>query len=88
MGGFGIQVPPEYGGIGMNNTQYALLAEHVGTHDLAIGIALGAHQSIGYKGLLLFGTDEQKQKYLPDLASGRKIAAFALTEPGAGKFFL
>lgn len=49
-----------------------------------MGILLGASQSIGYKGILLYGTDAQKRKYLPDCASGRKIAAFALTEPGAG----
>jgi very long chain acyl-CoA dehydrogenase len=45
---------------------------------------MGAHQSIGYKGILLFGTPEQKKKYLPDLATGRKFAAFCLTEPGSG----
>ena len=49
-----------------------------------MGILLGASQSIGYKGILLYGTEAQKRKYLPDCASGRKIAAFALTEPGAG----
>jgi alkylation response protein AidB-like acyl-CoA dehydrogenase len=47
-------------------------------------VTLGAHQSIGLKGLLLFGTTEQKKKYLPRLATGEMIAAFALTEPGAG----
>ena len=45
---------------------------------------LGVHQSIGYKGISLFGSDEQKERWLPDLASGRKLAAFALTEPEAG----
>ncbi len=87
MGSFGIQVPIEYGGIGFNNTQYARMGEIMGRFDLSIGIALGAHQSIGYKGLLLYGTDEQKQKYLPDLAAGRKIACFCLTEPSAGIAF-
>lgn len=85
MGSFGIQVPAEYGGMGCNNTQYARLAEITGQYDLAIGIILGAHQSIGYKGLLLFGNQKQKDTYLPLLASGEKLAAFALTEPGAGK---
>ena len=84
MGGYGIMVSPEYGGAGLNNTQYARLGEIMGSKDLAIGIVLGAHQSIGYKGIVLFGTDEQKQKYLPDLATGKKLAAFALTEPSAG----
>jgi len=88
MGSFGIQVPIEYGGIGLNNTQYARMGEIMGMFDLSIGIALGAHQSIGFKGILLYGTDEQKQKYLPDLAAGRKIACFCLTEPSAGMNYL
>lgn len=58
--------------------------EIVGEHDLGVGITLGAHQSIGFKGILLFGNPEQKQKYLPDVATGNKIAAFCLTEPGSG----
>ncbi len=52
--------------------------------DLGVGIYLGAHQSIGFKGITLVGTPAQKEKYLPDLASGKKIAAFALTEPSSG----
>lgn len=84
MGGYGIMVPAEYGGAGLNNTQYARLGEVMGSRDLAIGIVLGAHQSIGYKGILLFGNQEQKDKYLPDLATGKKLAAFALTEPSSG----
>lgn len=84
MGGFGMQVSPEMGGIGANNSQTARLSETVGHHDLALGIVLGAHQSIGFKGILLFGTDEQKRKYLPPLAAGDKIAAYCLTEPGSG----
>lgn len=84
MGAFGLQVPTEFGGVGFNNTQYARMGEIMGAHDLAVGIALGSHQSIGYKGILLYGTDEQKQKYLPDLAAGQKIACFCLTEPSSG----
>jgi very long chain acyl-CoA dehydrogenase len=60
------------------------LAELVGQHDLALGVVMGAHQSSGYKGILLFGTEAQKKKYLPDLATGRKFAAFCLTEPSSG----
>lgn len=52
--------------------QYARLVEIVGGHDLGVGITLGAHQSIGFKGILLFGNPAQKEKYLPKLASGRK----------------
>ncbi|GMT15214.1 hypothetical protein PFISCL1PPCAC_6511 [Pristionchus fissidentatus] len=84
LGAFGALVPPEYEGAGMNNTQMARLAEIVGSHDLGLGVIMGAHQSIGYKGILLVGTEEQKNKYLPDLATGRKFAAFCLTEPTTG----
>lgn len=52
--------------------QYARLVEIVGMHDLGVGITLGAHQSIGFKGILLFGTKAQKEKYLPKLASGKQ----------------
>lgn len=84
LGGYGLQVPVEYGGAGLNNTQYARLGELMGARDLAVGIILGAHQSIGYKGILLYGDEKQKEKYLHDLACGKKMAAFALTEPGSG----
>ncbi|KAG0706566.1 Very long-chain specific acyl-CoA dehydrogenase, mitochondrial [Chionoecetes opilio] len=84
MGAFGLQVPAELGGVGLNNTQYARLVEIVGSHDLGVGITLGAHQSIGFKGILISGTPEQKAKYLPRVASGEQFAAFALTEPSSG----
>uniref|UniRef100_A0A2L2Y0C1 Very long-chain specific acyl-CoA dehydrogenase, mitochondrial n=1 Tax=Parasteatoda tepidariorum TaxID=114398 RepID=A0A2L2Y0C1_PARTP len=84
LGAFGLQVPEELGGLGLNNTQYARMVELVGRHDLGFGITLGAHQSIGFKGILLFGNKSQKEKYLPDLAIGKKIAAYCLTEPGSG----
>ncbi|XP_077170574.1 very long-chain specific acyl-CoA dehydrogenase, mitochondrial [Paroedura picta] len=84
MGAFGLQIPVHLGGLGLSNTQYARLVEIVGTHDLGVGITLGAHQSIGFKGILLYGTPEQKEKYLPKLATGETIAAFCLTEPASG----
>ena len=84
LGAFGLQVPESMDGVGLNNTQYARMVEIVGGHDLGIGIALGAHQSIGFKGILLFGTPEQKEKYLPDCARGDRFAAFCLTEPSSG----
>ncbi|KAM7359249.1 very long-chain specific acyl-CoA dehydrogenase, mitochondrial-like [Cochliomyia hominivorax] len=84
LGGFGIQVPQEYGGLGLNNTQYGCLGQIVGYNDLGLGITLGAHQSIGFKGILLYGTPEQKAKYLPQVSTGKVYAAFALTEPSAG----
>jgi len=84
LGAFGLQVPTDLGGVGLTNTQYARLTEIVGANDLGVGIFIGAHQSIGFKGILLAGTDEQKAKYLPRLASGEDFAAFALTEPASG----
>lgn len=84
LGAFGLQVPEDLGGVGLTNTQYARLVEIVGSHDLGVGITLGAHQSIGFKGILLFGTPEQKAKYLPKLASGEIMAAYCLTEPTSG----
>ncbi|XP_077204052.1 very long-chain specific acyl-CoA dehydrogenase, mitochondrial-like isoform X4 [Paroedura picta] len=84
MGCFGLQVPEELGGVGLTNTQYARMVEVVGMHDLGVGISLGAHQSIGFKGILLFGTKRQKEQYLPRLASGESLAAFCLTEPSSG----
>ena len=53
----------------------------MGQSDLGVGIYLGAHQSIGFKGILLVGNQKQKEKYLPKLATGETLAAFALTEP-------
>uniref|UniRef100_A0A0V0J9D5 Very long-chain specific acyl-CoA dehydrogenase, mitochondrial n=1 Tax=Schistocephalus solidus TaxID=70667 RepID=A0A0V0J9D5_SCHSO len=84
MGAFGLQTPEDFGGVGLNNSEYARMVSVLGTKDLALGIVLGAHQSIGYKGILLYGTPQQKKKYLPSLASGEKIAAFCLTETDAG----
>merc|ERR1719192_2959725 len=84
LGAFGLQVPVELDGVGLTNTQYARLTEVVGGNDLGLGIHTGAHQSIGYKGILLYGTPEQKEKYLPKLASGEVFACFCLTEPSSG----
>ncbi|EDV20542.1 uncharacterized protein TRIADDRAFT_31810 [Trichoplax adhaerens] len=84
LGGFGIQAPQEYGGMQLKNTQYARLAEIVGSFDLSIAVFMAGHQAIGYKGIVLFGNEQQKQKYLPSLTTGEKIAAFCLTEPSAG----
>lgn len=83
LGLFGIQIPEEYGGLGLSNTMYARLGE-ITSLDGAIAVTLAAHQAIGLKGILIAGNDEQKEKYLPKLASGEHIAAFCLTEPGSG----
>nr|XP_028574790.1 acyl-CoA dehydrogenase family member 9, mitochondrial isoform X3 [Podarcis muralis] len=83
LGLFGMQIPEEYGGLGLSNTMYARLGE-ITSQDGAIAVTLAAHQAIGLKGILIAGTEEQKKKYLPKLASGEHIAAFCLTEPGSG----
>uniref|UniRef100_A0A8C9N9Q9 Acyl-CoA dehydrogenase family member 9 n=1 Tax=Serinus canaria TaxID=9135 RepID=A0A8C9N9Q9_SERCA len=83
LGLFGMQIPEEYGGLGLSNTLYARLGE-VTSLDGSIAVTLAAHQAIGLKGILIAGTEEQKAKYLPRLASGEHIAAFCLTEPGSG----
>ncbi|PRQ07684.1 acyl-CoA dehydrogenase family protein [Enhygromyxa salina] len=84
MGLFGLIIPTEYDGLGLSNTGYARLFERIAATSASIAVTVGAHQSIGLKGILLFGTDEQKQRYLPDLALGDKVAAFCLTEPSSG----
>ncbi|KAM7359247.1 very long-chain specific acyl-CoA dehydrogenase, mitochondrial-like [Cochliomyia hominivorax] len=84
LGAFSMQVPNEFGGLGLNNSQYGRLCQIVGANDLGLGITIGAHQSIGFKGILLYGTPEQKAKYLPKVSTGKVYAAFALTEPSAG----
>ncbi len=84
LGLFGMIIPTEYGGVGLSNASYVRVMQEVAGIDGSLAVTLGAHQSIGLKGILLFGTEAQKKKYLPRLASGEQLAAFALTEPGAG----
>ena len=80
----GLYVPEEYGGQSLSQTGYCRVSEVFAQIDATLSVAMGVHQSIGMKGIVLYGTDEQKARFLPDLASGRKLAAFALTEPNAG----
>ncbi|MEX0879303.1 MAG: acyl-CoA dehydrogenase family protein [Thermoanaerobaculia bacterium] len=84
LGAFGMTIPEEYGGYGFSATAYCRVTEEIGTIDASLGILIGGHQSIGLKGLILYGNEEQKRKWLPKLAEGSMIAAFALTEPEAG----
>ena len=84
LGLMGLYVPEEYGGQGLSQTGYARVFEAIGQVDGSLTIGMGVHQSIGFKGIALFGNDEQKARFLPDLAAGRKLAGFALTEPNAG----
>src|SRR5438132_14182924 len=80
----GLYVPEEYGGAGLSQTGYCRVSEEFAQIDATLSVVMGVHQSIGMKGIVLFGSDEQKSRLLPDLAAGRKLAAFALTEPNAG----
>ena len=84
LGLMGLSIPEEYGGAGFSMQAYCKTFEAVGGVDAATAVTAGAHQSIGMKALLLFGTEAQKRRYLPMLASGERLAAYALTEPGAG----
>jgi acyl-CoA dehydrogenase family protein 9 len=84
LGAFGMTIPEEHGGYGFSASAYCRVTEEIGGTDASLGILIGGHQSIGLKGLILFGTEEQKRRWLPRLASGEMIAAFALTEPEAG----
>jgi len=84
LGLMGIPVPAEYEGGGGDTVSYALAIEELTRIDSSVAITVAAHTSLGTMPILLFGSEEQKQRWLPDLASGRKLAAFGLTEPGAG----
>lgn len=84
LGFFGLLIPEEYGGFGLSSTAYVRILEEVGKIDGSTALMLGAHQSIGLKAVLLYGTEEQKKKYLPKLATGELVGAYALTEPEAG----
>jgi alkylation response protein AidB-like acyl-CoA dehydrogenase len=83
-GFLGIPVPKEYGGQGCDVLTYVLCVEELAKVCGTTAVIVSAHTSLCCDPILTYGTEEQKQKYLPDLASGRKIGAFGLTEPGAG----
>jgi short-chain 2-methylacyl-CoA dehydrogenase len=84
LGLMGLPVAEEYGGAGGDTVSYALTIEELTRVDSSVAITVAAHTSLGTMPIVLFGTEEQKQRWLPDLASGRKLAAFGLTEAGAG----
>jgi alkylation response protein AidB-like acyl-CoA dehydrogenase len=81
---FSFVIPEEYGGMGFGSAAYSRALQEVSKYDASTAVTIGAHSSIGMRGLLLFGNDEQKQTYYAKLASGEMIAAFCLTEPGSG----
>lgn len=84
LGLMGIPVPEEYGGAGADTLSYAIAIEELTRVDSSVGVTVAAHTSLGTMPIVLFGNDEQRRRWLPDLASGRRLAAFGLTEPGAG----
>ncbi len=84
LGLMGIPIPEEYGGAGSDTLSYAIAIEELTRIDSSVAITVAAHTSLGTMPIFLFGTEEQKQQWLPDLAGGRKLAAFGLTEPEAG----
>ncbi len=83
-GFLGIPVPKEYGGQGCDPLTYAMCVEELSKVCGTTGVIVSAHTSLCVDPIQTFGTEEQKKKYLPDLASGKKLGAFGLTEPGAG----
>ncbi|CAG9609647.1 acyl-CoA dehydrogenase family protein [Pseudoneobacillus rhizosphaerae] len=83
LGLLGADVPEEYGGLSLDKVSSALIAEKMSRAG-GFSISHGAHVGIGSLPIVLFGNESQKQKYLPDLSSGEKLAAYALTEPGSG----
>ncbi len=84
LGLMGMTIPEEYGGAGADTVSYALVVEELTRIDSSVAITVAAHHSLGTLPILYFGTKEQKAAWLPDLASGKRLAAFGLTEPGAG----
>jgi alkylation response protein AidB-like acyl-CoA dehydrogenase len=84
LGLMGVPHPQEYGGGGADNLSYALVIEELARVDSSVGITVAAHTSLGTWPIVAFGSEEQKQRWLPQLTSGERLAAFGLTEPEAG----
>ena len=84
LGLYGLSIPAEYGGLGLTMEEECLVLLELGRTSPAFRSAFGTNVGIGSQGLVMFGTDEQKARYLPDIASGKTVISFALTEPEAG----
>jgi short-chain 2-methylacyl-CoA dehydrogenase len=84
LGLMGMTIPEEYGGAGADTLSYAIAIEELTRVDSSVAITVAAHHSLGTLPIYYFGNEEQRRAWLPDLASGKKLAAFGLTEPGAG----
>ena len=84
LGYFGLLAPEEFGGLGADTLSYALVIEEIAKACAGISIAISVHNSLVIKAIEKFGTDEQKQEYLPKLAAGEIIGAYSLSEPNSG----
>jgi alkylation response protein AidB-like acyl-CoA dehydrogenase len=84
LGFMGMMVPPEWGGSGLDSISYAIAVEEISRVDASCGVIMSVNNSLVCYGLRRFGTEEQKERYLKDLAAGKKLGAFALSEPEAG----
>ncbi|TMK69315.1 MAG: acyl-CoA dehydrogenase [Actinobacteria bacterium] len=84
LGLMGMTIPEKYGGAGTDTLSYAIAIEELTRIDSSVAITVAAHHSLGALPIFYFGNEQQKREWLPDLASGKKLAAFGLTEPGAG----
>jgi butyryl-CoA dehydrogenase len=80
----GLPIPKELGGAGVDTISYAMAVEEIAKRCASTAVIMSVHTSVGTYPIYLFGTEEQKQKFVPPLAKGERIGAFALTEPGAG----
>jgi butyryl-CoA dehydrogenase len=81
---FGLQAPPEWGGAGLDTISYVIVIEEISRVCAGVGLCVTVHNSVGLDPLLKFGTEEQKQRFAPDLISGKRIGAFCITEANAG----
>ncbi|MFT7667916.1 MAG: acyl-CoA dehydrogenase [Planctomycetota bacterium] len=84
LGLLGVAIPEKYGGAGMGETGLCIVMDELTRGDFSVAVTLGAHASIGAMSVVVGGTEEQKERFLPDFASGKKFTAYALTEAGAG----
>ncbi|MGG4489501.1 acyl-CoA dehydrogenase [Metabacillus idriensis] len=84
LGLMGIPIPEQYGGAGMDFTSYIIAIHELSKVSATVGVILSVHTSVGTNPILYFGSEEQKKKYIPKLASGEYLGAFCLTEPGSG----
>jgi alkylation response protein AidB-like acyl-CoA dehydrogenase len=84
LGLMGMTIPEEFGGAGADTVSYAIAVEELTRVDSSVAITLAAHHSLGTLPIFYYGSEEQRRQWLPDLAAGTKLAAFGLTEPGAG----